>query len=104
MSVSVEYVGFQANSKTRDYSFVVRESLTDPFKITFAIQNKTFRPGSLSFQNAPDICSLRLQREMADTANQPLKAHYEISEVDAEEYQKSHSPKKTPGRYVPRTA
>ena len=61
MSVNVQYVGFKAKAMVREYSFLVRESSTEPHEITFTILNETFTSRRLSFQNAPDICSLKLQ-------------------------------------------
>jgi hypothetical protein len=64
MSISTQYVGFMSKLSTREYSFVVREELTETIEITFAIPNRAFTTRRLSFQNAPDLCSLNLHREI----------------------------------------
>jgi hypothetical protein len=64
----------------REYSFVLRESAIDSHEITFTILNEAFTSHRLSLQNGPDICSLKLHRELADSANGPLQTHYRISE------------------------
>jgi hypothetical protein len=90
MSVNVQYVGFTAKATSREYSFLVRESSMDSQEITFTILNEAFTSRRLSFQNAPDICSLKLHRELADAANNPLKTHYGISETELDAYRDSH--------------
>jgi hypothetical protein len=99
MSVSAEYVGFKAKAIVREYSFMVRESSVEPYEITFTILNEAFTSRRLSFQNAPDICSLKLHRELADSANNPLKTHYRLSETELADYHESHSPKAAKGFY-----
>jgi hypothetical protein len=86
MSVNVQYVGFTAKAMVREYSFLVRETSIDSHEITFTILNEAFTSHRLSFQNAPDICSLKLQRELADSTNTPLKTHYLISETELDAY------------------
>jgi len=97
MSVNAQYMGFKAKAIVREYSFLVRESPTDTQEITFTILNEAFTSRRLSFQNAPDICSLKLHRELADTANNPMKTHYRISESELDEYQESHPSKAAKG-------
>ena len=103
MSVNVQYVGFTAKATVREYSFLVRETAIDSHEITFTILNETFTSRRLSFQNAPDICSLMLHRALADSANNPLKAHYRISETELDDYHESHSSRAAKGLY-PRKA
>lgn len=62
MSVNVQYVGFTAKAMVREYSFLVRESSIDCQEITFTILNEAFVSRRLSFQNGPDICSLKLHQ------------------------------------------
>ena len=99
MSVNVQYVGFKAKPIVREYSFLVRESSIEPHEITFTILNEAFTSRRLSFQDAPDICSLKLHRELADSANNSLKTHYRISETELANYHESHSPKAAKGFY-----
>jgi hypothetical protein len=91
MSVNVQYVGFTAKAMVREYSFLVRESSIDTHEITFTILNEAFTSHRLSLQNGPNICSLKLHRELADSSNGPLKTHYRISETELDAYRDSHS-------------
>ena len=97
MSISIQYVGFMSKLLSREYSFVVREESTDAIEITFAIPNTVFTARRLSFQNAPDLCSLKLHREMASSVDNPLKAHYRISDSELDDYNNSHLPKSAKG-------
>jgi hypothetical protein len=96
MNVTAQYVGFTAKATVREYNFLVRESSTESHEVTFTILNEAFTSRRLSFQNAPDICSRKLQRELADSANNPLKARYRINEIELEEYRESHASRKLP--------
>jgi hypothetical protein len=99
MSVNVQYVEFKSKATVREYSFLVRESSVDPQEITFTILNEAFASRRLSFQNAPNICSLKLHRELSDSAASPLKKHYRISETELDAYRASHTPRAAHGLY-----
>ena len=73
MIATTQYVDFKAKDIVREYSFLVREASVTPYQITITILNEAFKSRRLSFQNAPDICSLEIQRELADSAISPLK-------------------------------
>jgi len=103
MSVNVQYVGFTAKATVREYSFLVRETAIDSHEITFTILNEAFTSHRLSLQNGPDICSLKLHRELADSSNSPLKTHYRISETELDAYRDSHTSGAAKGLY-PRKA
>jgi hypothetical protein len=51
----------------REYTFLVQESSAEPHEIIFTILNEIFTSRRLSFQNAPEICSLKLHRELSDS-------------------------------------
>jgi hypothetical protein len=104
MSVNVQYVGFKSKATVREYSFLVLESSAEPCEITFTILNETFTSRRLSLQNGPDICSLKLHRELSDSANNPLKKHYRISETELDAYRDSHAPKAAKGFYPRKVA
>jgi hypothetical protein len=99
MSVNVQYVGFKSKAMVREYSFLVQESSVEPQEITFTILHEAFSSRRLSFQNAPDICSLKLHRELSDSANNPLKTHYRISETELDAYRDSHTSRAAQGLY-----
>ena len=91
-TAKVQYVGFEAKELVREYSFVVRqEAGTREFSL--AIANEAFRSHRISYQDAPNICSAKLHRELATYANHPPQTKYTISEAELKEYRESHAPK-----------
>jgi hypothetical protein len=93
MTPNIQYVAFKSKAIVREYSFLLRESSIEPQEITLTILNEAFRSHGLSYQDAPDLCSLKLHREMANSADNPLKTHYRISGPELDAYRYSHFPK-----------
>jgi len=94
--VNVQYVGFEAKALVREYRFIVRRALNETSEFTLTIENEAFGSRLVRYQDAPEICSLKLHRELAVFANQPPQTHYRISEIDLDEYRDSHAPKPKP--------
>jgi len=92
-NINVQYVGFEAKTLVREYSFIVRQGLDETSKFTLTIGNEAFGSRGVRFQDAPEICSLRLHRELAVFGNHPPQAHYRISETDLDDYRTAHAPK-----------
>ena len=94
--VNVQYVGFEAKALVREYRFIVRRALNETSEFTLTIENEAFGSRLVRYQDAPEICSLKLHRELAVFANHPPQTHYRISEIDLDEYRDSHAPKPRP--------
>ena len=101
-NINVQYVGFQAKTLVREYNFIVRRALNKASEFTLTIVNEAFDSRRVRFQDAPEICSLRLHRELAAFGNHPPLAHYRISETDLDDYRNSHTPKVGGYPYKPR--
>lgn len=104
MTTNIQYMGLKSKAIVREYSFLLRESSIEPYEITFTILNEAFRSHSLRYQDAPDLCSLKLHREMANSADDPLKTHYGISGTELDDYRDSHSPKAVKALYPRKVA
>ena len=102
--VNVQYVGFKAKEFVREYSFVVRRALNETSDFTLTIDNESFGPRGVRFQDAPEICSLRLHRELAAFSNHPPMDHYRISETELADYRTAHAPKVSGYPYKPKPA
>jgi hypothetical protein len=103
-NVNVQYVGFQSKALVREYSFLVRQASSGTREFTLTIGNQAFSSHCLRYQDAPDICSLKLHRELAAFANDPPQTHYRISELELSEYRDSHAPKSGRKLYTPQAA
>jgi hypothetical protein len=101
-NVNVQYVGFKAKALVREYSFIVRRALNETSEFTLTIGNEAFGSRRVRFQDAPEICSLRLRRELAVFGDQPPQAHYCISETDLDDYRGSHTPSARGYPYKPK--
>jgi hypothetical protein len=103
-NVNVQYVGFEAKALVREYSFIVRRALNETSEFTLTIENEAFGSRRVRFQDAPEICLLRLHRELSVFGNRPPQAHYLISETDLDEYSSSHAPKASGYPYKPKVS
>lgn len=102
-TVNVQYVGFEAKALVREYSFLVRQA-SGTREFTLAIVNEAFSSHRICYQDAPDICSVVLHRELTAYANDPPQTQYRISEVELNEYRASHSSKAPNGLHPRKTA
>jgi len=90
----VVFVGFETKPLVREYTFTVREPTGDPHEFTFTILHQAFQERRVSYQDAPDVCSIKLRRELATFANHPPTTHYRITDEDLENYRSTHAPRK----------
>ncbi|MGB9334686.1 MAG: hypothetical protein WCB14_06750, partial [Candidatus Acidiferrales bacterium] len=84
--IIVQYVGFEEKGGLREYAFTVREPSSEPLDYTLTIFNEAFVAHRARYQDAPDICSLRLRRELATNANHPPTTHFSITDAEMAEY------------------
>jgi hypothetical protein len=97
-SIIVQYVGFEAKPLTREYTFNVREAgLEREFRLNIA--NEAFVSHRASYQDAPGICALRLQVELATYSNHPPATQFEITSAELDSYRQARLPKR--GRKPP---
>src|SRR6266403_2046863 len=96
-NVNVQYVGFEAKALVREYSFVVRQASSETREFSITIVNEAFTSRRLSYQDGPNLCSLKLHRELATFSNHPPQTHFRISEAELTEYRDVHAPKAARG-------
>jgi hypothetical protein len=99
-AIIVQYLGFQAKPLVREYTFQVREAGTER-EFTLKIANEAFLSHLVQYQDAPAICSKRLQAELAAHANHPLELQYVITfdELHAFRASRTEKPKRFPSRH-----
>jgi hypothetical protein len=99
--IIVQYLGFQAKLLVREYTFQVRQAGTER-AFTLNIANEAFLSHRVKYQDAPAICSQRLQAELAAHANHPPETDYIITQDELEAFRASRAEK--PSRYPTRHA
>jgi hypothetical protein len=83
-------MGFEVQALVRMYKFLVRETAAEPREFTLAIANEAFDARRARFQDAPDICSLKLHHELAASSNHPPTSKFRISDAELEVYSTAH--------------
>jgi hypothetical protein len=94
LDITVQFLGFESKPLVREYTFTVREPSAQPREFTLTIANEAFDTLRVRYQDAPDICSIKLRRELAAHANHPPDTRLQITEIDLEDYRTTHSPRK----------
>ncbi len=98
-SLIIQYVGFKVKEIVREYSFLVRQVPSEAREFTFTINNEAFDSHRVRYQDGPDICSLKLHRELAGALNHPAITHYPITEIELDDYRDSHFSKSKKSPY-----
>ena len=90
--IFVQYVGFEPKAQVREYTFNVREAgEVREFKVN--IPNEAFLSRRAKYQDAPAICSIRLNAELAAHANHPTETQFVITGAELDSYLATRSPK-----------
>jgi hypothetical protein len=82
----IQYVGFRASALGRDYAFSVREPGAESREYTLTILNEAFDSHRARYQDAAEICSLRLHLELAMSTNDPAMTHFGITDTELAAY------------------
>lgn len=88
--ILMQFVGFTSGVLAREYTFMVREVSIKPREFTVTIANEAFSEHRLSFQDAPDVCSLKLRRELTNGANLLPESHFCVTNAELDDYRTSH--------------
>lgn len=92
----IQYAGFIAAATARIYAFRVAGALQKAREFTIRVRLAAFRPTALKFQEGPQICLARLERELErETPESSANAHLCIEEQDIQEYVRQRHPRKT---------
>jgi len=102
-TVVVQYLGFEAKPLVREYTFQVRYAMNERHEFTLTIANEAFDSHRVRYQDAPDVCSLKLQRELATYANHPPEAHFRITDAELDDYRFAHTSKAARNLYSRKT-
>ena len=89
----VEYVGFRADGAAREYLLRVRQTNADSLQFTLIIPNEAFLSRRVRYQDGPEICFLKLQRELLACSEGLPQARLTVTNADLEDYRSAHTPK-----------
>ena len=101
-AVVLQYVGFESRGEVREYAFTLRGTDGASTEYFVTIANDAFVAHRLRYQDAPDICSLRLHREFATRADHPPSTRFSVTDAELAEYKAAHAPKAKPSASVQR--
>ena len=94
----VQYLGFHAKPSVREYSFSVREAGAER-EFILNIANEAFVSHRARYQDAPAICALRLNAELAAHSNHPPESQFAITGSELDTFRESHAPKTAQSPY-----
>lgn len=95
----VQYRGFEVKLQVREYTFNVREAGSER-EFTLSIENEAFVSHRAAYQDAPSICSMRLNAELLAHANHPPDSHFAITSAELETFRAARAPKAPPSPYA----
>ena len=90
--ILVQYLGFESKNLVREYAFAVLDGAAAPLHYALTIANDAFDSHRARYQDAPEICSLRLHRELEAHANHPPTMTFCISDKELAIFQEAHAP------------
>lgn len=92
MGMHVEYLSFTTASGSREYRLRAQEGGVF-HEFVRAIPLEAFNARRARYQDAPEICFLKLQRELAEGEGKLPTAYLSITDTELEEYRTAHAPK-----------
>ena len=93
---TIRYIGFECTSEGRSYSLRVDDG-GEPRMFTVTIPNEAFASRKARFQDAPELCFARLQRELDANAELPDGLELLITSTELDEYREAQT-RRSPDR------
>jgi len=91
--ILLQYVGFESKGAVREYAFTVRGTDGAWSECFVTIANDAFVAHRVRYQDAPEICSLRLHREFAAGSDHPPSTRFSVTDAELADYKGAHTPK-----------
>lgn len=99
MTRRAEYVGFTTDETSRIYTMRVRKPGGVVLEFQIAIPNQSFLSKKVRYQDAAEICFLRLERELSECGEDATPASFiQITDAELDEYREAHTKKAPPPR------
>lgn len=87
----VEYLGVSDANTHRAYTLRACAITGGVRNFVLTIPHEAFLSHRVRYQDGPDICYQKVQREMAAAPDGPTQSSISITEADLEEYRTSHA-------------
>ena len=81
-----QYLGFTSSAFAREYSFVLRDASGKLREYSVTIPNEAFLSHRTRYQDGPNICSLRLRRELAADGADPSVTRFNVTDSELSDY------------------
>jgi hypothetical protein len=99
MNIRSEYVGFTTDETHRIYTMRVRKPGGILLEFQIAIANQAFLSKKVRYQDAAEICFIRLERELSECGEDSTPASYlQITDEELDAYREAHTKKPPPPR------
>lgn len=85
-----EYVGFTVNQTSRVYRLRVSQPDGETRDFMLSIANRAFLSNRVRYQDAPEICFLKLERELLAHGDKKMSSSMQITNEELDEYRKAH--------------
>ena len=89
----VEYVGFSTDAVSRSYQLRATLVTGETHDFVLVIRNEAFLGQRVRYQDAPEICFLRLQRELTAYGEDLPPLRQSVSDEDLAQYREAHAPR-----------
>ena len=96
----VEYLGFEGGARGRSYRLRARVGSADYREYCLLIAHEAFTSRRVRFQDAAEICFLKLQRDLAAAGDLPVPLQQAVTDAELEAYRAGQAAK-TPRRRAP---
>lgn len=100
-SAHVSYVGFKTLPTAREYTLRVTQTDGSSQDFQLAVSNDAFLSRHVRYQDAPEICFLKLQRAVLDCQPGQPAVRQDVTELDIEAYRLAHVAKASGRRVSP---
>jgi len=100
IKATVEYVGFRSGPTRREYT--LRMHLGPEIReFTVGIAHSALTAGRARFQEGPEICYLKLLREMQAASDAPGADDFTLTDAELADYLTAHTPAPRRGGFTP---
>jgi hypothetical protein len=96
-AIVLQYLGFESKGAVREYAFALRGADGASSEYFVTITNAAFLAHHVRYQDAPDICFLRLHRKLATRTDHPPSTRFSVTDAELADYKDAHTPKSKPG-------